>query len=387
MISNATDMPVIYGNTPVRSMANGGRTGYQNTGQVTPDMEQSHEERDPEEENFWIGKDGVLFDTDNKLDYVLAATMAIPVGGWAVGGAAKFTLMGGRLIKKGVQAALPSIQKGIGSFASKRGFAADYGGMKSIPLEQYGAQYIKSLGSKIKPYLPFGGPQKWYNPLAPGKFTMATAPALAGTAYGITRFTGGEDEVTPTPTPTPPKEEETLIDANQIPIPFEVGEVVTEDTGRRDDINTALVSLARIASAKPNELGNILASAGKDVAASRRERKRDELSEKLIGAQASYYEAKAEGAKPDRYFKAMQAYSSARQSWQAMDQDEKYKWGTIRTDEGIDVLKDDLKKAEATFIRQQLTMQNLWNDYQEASGVLGGGPLGDVDTAQSYLST
>ena len=136
MISNATDMPVIYGNRPIRSMANGGRTGYQNTGQV----QQSHEERNPEQENFWVGEDGVLFDTNNPVDYALAATMAIPVGGWAVGGAAKLTLMGGRLIKKGVQAALPSIQKGIGSFASRRGFVPNYGGRRAIPLEQMGGQ-------------------------------------------------------------------------------------------------------------------------------------------------------------------------------------------------------------------------------------------------------
>ena len=102
--SRATDMPVIYGNQPVQSMAgsvgmaNGGRTGYQNTGQVDPSMVESHENRNPNQENVWFGKDGMIFDTSNPVDYALASTMAIPVVGWGIGLGAKLALIGGRFI-------------------------------------------------------------------------------------------------------------------------------------------------------------------------------------------------------------------------------------------------------------------------------------------------
>ena len=384
MISNATDMPVIYGNRPIRSMANGGRTGYQNTGQV----QQSHEERNPEQENFWVGEDGVLFDTNNPVDYALAATMAIPVGGWAVGGAAKLTLMGGRLIKKGVQAALPSIQKGIGSFASRRGFVPNYGGQRSIPLEQMGAQYIKSLGSRaksaIKPYLPFGGRAtgSTYPTYVPGKFLSRTVPIAGALGYGYSRLPGGEDE-------------------DQIPVPFEVESVVdetppppsdrggeeiketivdTQEAGRKEDINTALISLARIASAKPNELGNVLASAGKDVATAKRERRRDELTERLTEAQIKAYEAK-EG---DVYQKAFFAAISAGDAFDKLSMDKKLRYsssGKLET-------PADVAEARENYIKAMLQPQGLLEAYFTVStqGSYGGG-AGKTTSAQSYLSS
>jgi len=391
MISNATDMPVIYGNTPVRSMANGGgRMGYQNIGQVNPNMEQSHEERNPEQENFWVGEDGVLFDTNNPVDYALAATMAIPVGGWALGGTAKLTLMGGRLIKKGVQAALPSIQKGIGSFASRRGFVPNYGGQSSIPLEQMGAQYIKSLGSRaksaIKPYLPFGGTVtgSTYPTYQTGKFLSTTVPIAGALGYGYSRLPGGEDE-------------------DQIPVPFEVGSVVdettettpppsdrggeeiketivdTQEAGRRDDINTALVSLARIASAKPNELGNILASAGKDVATAKRERRRDDLSEKLMESQAEYYKARAESAGFDKYKEAEAVYVSAHKAFDKLSipqQSALSPTGKVDSPEAKEA-------ARQAYIMRSLASGNLLEAWQEYQSIIGGSLAGPSEVIQT----
>ena len=383
MISNATDMPVIYGNRPITSMANGGRTGYKNIGQV----QQSHEERNPEQENFWVGKDGVLFDTDNPVDYALAATMAIPVAGWLGGGAAKLTLIGGRLVQKGIQAALPSIQRGIGSFASKRGFIGNYGGSKSIPLEQYGAQYIRHLGSKVRPYLPFGGTVtgSTYPTYQTGKFLTHTVPIAGALGYGYSRLPGGEDE-------------------DQIPVPFEVDSVVdetpetlpppsdrggeeieetivdTQEAGRRDDINTALVSLARIASAKPNELGNVLASAGKDVATAKRERRRDDLTERLTEAQIKAYEAK-EG---DVYQKAFFAAISAGDAFDKLSMDKKLRYsssGKLET-------PADVAEARENYIKAMLQPQGLLEAYFTVStqGSYGGG-AGKTTSAQSYLSS
>ena len=396
MISNATDMPVIYGNRPIRSMANGGRTGYQNIGRVNPDMQQSHEDRNPEEENFWIGKDGVFFDTDNPVDYALAATLAIPIGGWAVGGTAKLSLIGGRLIQKGIQAgykaALPHIQRGIGSFASRRGFVPNYGGQSSIPLEQMGAQYIKSLGSRaksaIKPYLPFGGTVtgSTYPTYQAGKFLTHTLPIIAGgtmvSRAGMNLF--GDDDTTTTPPPPPPPPPPPLLNGNgdQIPPPFEVGEVgevVTEDTGRRDDINTALVSLARIASAKPNELGNILASAGKDVATAKRERRRDELSEKLIESQSEYYKARAESAGFDKYKEAEAVYVSAHKAFDKLtipQQSALSPTGKVDSPEAKEA-------ARQAYIMRSLASGNLLEAWQEYQSIIGGSLAGPSEVIQT----
>jgi hypothetical protein len=369
--SRATDMPVIYGNQPVQSMAgsvgmaNGGRTGYQNAGQVDPSMVESHENRNPEQENVWIGEDGILFDTSNPVDYALAATMAIPIVGWGLGLGAKLSMLGGRLVSKG----LPS----LGKFAHKRGFVPDYGGKGSIPIEQMGKQYLQ----QGKPYLPFG------SEAFPGKFTSRTAPALAGTAFALSRFAGGEDEATTPPPPPPPPPPSLNGDADNILPPLEVGEVVTEDTGRKEDINTALVSLARIASAKPNELGNILASAGKDVATARRERKRDKLAEELTGAQAEYYKARVKGLEPDAYNKAWMAGISAGAKFDSLDAQEKQKWGVIRQG-SVDA---DTARAREKYIQFVLAPQNLYELWQEFKSIGGGGGGADIIQGGDYATT
>ena len=365
--SRATDMPVIYGNQPVQSMAgsvgmaNGGRTGYQNTGQVDPSMVESHENRNPNQENVWFGKDGMIFDTSNPVDYALASTMAIPVVGWGIGLGAKLALIGGRFISKGLPA--------LGKFAHKRGFIPDYGGKRSIPIEQMGKQYLQ----QGKPYLPFG------SAAFPGKFTTRTAPALASTAFGITRFTGEEDEVTETP---PPNDN---LNTPYMP-PSSTGEeeieevVDTQEVGRNEDIHTALVSLARIASAKPNELGNILASAGKDVAASKRERRRDELTERLTEAQIKAYEAK-EG---DVYQKAFFAAITAGDAFDKLPMDKKLRYsgsGKLET-------ATDNAEARENYIKAMLQPQGLLEAYFTVStqGSYGGGG-GQTTSAQSYLSS
>ena len=156
--------------------------------------------------------------------------------------------------------------------------------------------------------------------------------------------------------------------------------VDTQETGRKEDINTALISLARIASAKPNELGNILASAGKDVAASKRERRRDELTERLTEAQIKAYEAK-EG---DVYQKAFFAAISAGDAFDKLSMDKKLRYsssGKLET-------PAEVAEARENYIKAMLQPQGLLEAYFTVStqGSYGGG-AGKTTSAQSYLSS
>ena len=160
--------------------------------------------------------------------------------------------------------------------------------------------------------------------------------------------------------------------------------VDTQEAGRKEDINTALVSLARIASAKPNELGNILASAGKDVATARRERKRDKLAEELTGAQAKYYKARAESAGFDKYKEAEALYVSAHIAFDKLSipqQSALSPTGKIDSAEAKEA-------ARQRYIMERLASGNLleaWQEYQSIVGG-GGGGLAEVEQAAKYVN-
>jgi len=128
--------------------------------------------------NKMLGKDGWLYDPSSKLDNILLAGSAIPIGGRAITGAG---LLGKAAIKgavKGAKALKGKIAEGIGSIASKRGFVPNYGGKTSIPLAEVGSQATKAFAN------PF--PLSLSSP-----FWSKTAPIVSGGAFLGTR--DGED--------------------------------------------------------------------------------------------------------------------------------------------------------------------------------------------------
>jgi hypothetical protein len=418
MISNATDMPVIYGNTPVRSMANGGgRMGYQNTGQVNifPDLptmmqnltfEQLNEiENNPEGplaqefnrhkarlEGIVSGREGLSKSDKWKLAGVGAALT--PWGkvkglGQTIGPYAKTA--GTWLGKQ------PGIRQGlehIGSIGSKAKIPFDYGlknisatafgpsrtvAGTSIPLAEAGKQYA---GTYFNPLTAAGGIRALR-----GLGTVGGLGVAGKMAWD--RFFPEEDtlvEDTTTESLNKRREElinENLVDEGGIEDITEVKETIDE-RGRKEDINTALVSLARIASAKPNELGNILASAGKDVATAKRERRRDDLSEKLMESQAEYYKARAGSAEGDKYQKAQAAFISAHKAFDSLAYDEKISYsptGRLATD-------DEKAAARESFILRNLAGLGLLEAYQEFQAIVGGsfGGPSKVIQAETYTS-
>jgi len=128
--------------------------------------------------NKMVGKDGWLYDPSSKLDNILLAGSAIPIGGRAVTGAGLLGKAGIKGIVKGAKALKGRFAEGIGSFATKHGFVPNFGGKTSIPLAKVGSQVTKAFTN------PF--PLSLSSP-----FWSKTAPFLSGTAFLGTR--GGED--------------------------------------------------------------------------------------------------------------------------------------------------------------------------------------------------
>ena len=128
--------------------------------------------------NKMLGKDGWLYDPSSKLDNVLLAASAIPIGGRAVTGAGLLGKAGIKGAVSGAKALKQKIAEGIGSIASKRGFVPSYGGKTSIPLAEVGSQATKAFANPL--------PLSLSSP-----FWSKTAPILAGSAFVGTR--GGED--------------------------------------------------------------------------------------------------------------------------------------------------------------------------------------------------
>jgi len=128
--------------------------------------------------NKMLGKDGWLYDPSSKLDNVLLAASAIPIGGRAVTGAGLLGKAGIKGAVQGAKALKGKIAEGIGSIASKRGFVPSYGGKTSIPLAEVGSQATKTFANPL--------PLSLSSP-----FWSKTAPILAGSAFVGTR--GGED--------------------------------------------------------------------------------------------------------------------------------------------------------------------------------------------------
>jgi len=361
--SRVTDMPVIYGNQPVQSMAgsvgmaNGGRTGYQNAGQVNP------QDLDPETQNKIVE-----FVKENPWATALNTAALIALVTPAPGGRVAAGVLGGlgkavqfapkMLGGLGLSGAKKSILEGLGSLGSKFKFPFDYGTRTSIPSTEAGKQYLKSFN------LPW---------------RLGAAVPLAATGYA---FTGDDETVTTQPQTSDPytpymPPSDTIVEEKE--------EVVdTQEAGRKEDINTALVSLARIASAKPNELGNILASAGKDVATARRERKRDKLAEELTGAQAKYYKARAESAGFDKYKEAEALYVSAHIAFDKLSipqQSALSPTGKIDSAEAKEA-------ARQRYIMERLASGNLLEAWQEYQSVVGGGVggLAEVEQAAKYVN-
>ena len=147
--------------------------------------------------NKMLGKDGWLYDPSSKLDNVLLAASAIPIGGRLVTGAG---LLGKAGIKGAVQGAkalkgkiaekaadpIKNLLEGIGSFSTKRlGFNPSYGGAGSIPIRKVGEQAINPKTYWDKGYF---SPR----PLSlSSPFWSTTAPVAGG--VGLLAGGGGED--------------------------------------------------------------------------------------------------------------------------------------------------------------------------------------------------
>jgi hypothetical protein len=140
--------------------------------------------------NKMLGKDGWLYDPSSKLDNVLLAASAIPIGGRLVTGAGllgkagiKGAVSGAKALKGKIaeKAADPikNLLEGIGSFSTKRlGFTPSYGGAGSIPMTEVGKQAIKGYGNPL--------PLSLSSP-----FWSTTAPVAGG--VGLLAGGGGED--------------------------------------------------------------------------------------------------------------------------------------------------------------------------------------------------
>jgi len=140
--------------------------------------------------NKMLGKDGWLYDPSSKLDNVLLAASAIPIGGRLVTGAGllgkagiKGAVSGAKALKGKIaeKAADPikNLLEGIGSFSTKRlGFKPSYGGAGSTPMTEVGKQAIKGYSN------PF--PLSLSSP-----FWSTTAPVAGG--VGLLAGAGGED--------------------------------------------------------------------------------------------------------------------------------------------------------------------------------------------------
>jgi len=417
MISNATDMPVIYGNRPIRSMANGGRTGYQNTGQVNifPDLPTMMQNLTLEDINeIQNNPEGPLAQEFNRHK---ARLEGITSGREGLSKAEKWQLAGlgaaitpwGRLKGLGQTIApyaktagtwlgkQPGIRHGlehIGRIGSQAKTKFDYG-LKSIPATAFGPSRTVA-GTSIP--LAEAGKQfsgTYFNPLTAAGSLRAIRGlgTIAGTGFAgkmaWDRFFPEEDtlvEDATTESLNKRREElinEKLVDKGGIEDITEVKETIDE-RGRKEDINTALVSLARIASAKPNELGNILASAGKDVATAKRERRRDDLSEKLMESQAEYYKARAGSAEGDKYQKAQAAFISAHKAFDSLAYDEKISYSPT----GKLATPDEKAAARESFILRNLAGLGLLEAYQEFQAIVGGsfGGPSKVIQAETYTN-
>ena len=363
MISNATDMPVIYGNRPIRSMANGGRTGYQTGGSV------SLEEKEAVDASFGelaqkygvqglqaigaLNKDGTI----NYLGAGLALASINPLfrigrWGWGLGKAGLQKYAPGALKYAQSKFTVPGL---VPRTATRVNTGQPLGGAaKSLGFTDDVAQKVNVAGRAFSP----SRTAQTFGTVALPAALLHKSSMTAQEQYQQEQEQEKKqgDPYTPymPPSDTIVEEKEEVVD--------------TQETGRKEDINTALVSLARIASAKPNELGNILASAGKDVATAKRERRRDELSEKLIESQAEYYKARAGSAEGDKYQKAQAAFISAHKAFDSLAYDEKISYsptGKLATD-------DEKAAARESFILRNLAGLGLLEAYQEFQAIVGG---------------
>jgi hypothetical protein len=373
MISNATDMPVIYGNRPIRSMANGGRTGYQTGGSV------SLEEKEAVDASFGelaqkygvqglqaigaLNKDGTI----NYLGAGLALASINPLfrigrWGWGLGKAGLQKYAPGALKYAQSKFTVPGL---VPRTATRVNTGQPLGGAaKSLGFTDDVAQKVNVAGRAFSP----SRTAQTFGTVALPAALLHKGSMTAQEQYQQEQEQEQGDPYTPymPPSDTIVEEKEEVVD--------------TQETGRKEDINTALISLARIASAKPNELGNILASAGKDVAASKRERRRDELTERLTEAQIKAYEAK-EG---DVYQKAFFAAISAGDAFDKLSMDKKLRYsssGKLETDE-------EVAEARENYIKALLQPQGLLEAYFTVStqGSYGGG-AGKTTSYQDYLSS